>query len=473
MEVYKFPSLRSLVEESFDVNVDEFESSFEFEQITIEIKSHEFKDKIELSNEGIFFKKDGNLIKGFLYIEKGYNPAFQRATIIPKFHVTECRTINDQKARNNFDGHYVFSNVPVTMKDIDGLEKDLPLCKNCIGKLLEVNPYEAALIGGRVISTAEYNETILKNPAIIGNLRQTTLPRDSFEKVIEWGHCTPELKDIKSYFYEKHFSCEICKIKLDGARGYFLKIHFRDGDENNRLPNNLECLCPECYAQKGNKYDDDKLEIYRELKKLILDKDNKYEKLAGEVQLTVTSETESDSDVLNGLNSIIKVSNHDYQQYHDQAMSFFKEITNDELKSCVIDARIKYLFFKDIGDYPEACRLLIIQLEAFFIFFDNAFIEWVEECRPNLRGKLVNNRISNFYNKYWIAKEYFNYFELDCDMLNRVYWIRNGKSHATIGQEKEKFDLALSELNRSPDLYFSNIERFIAIMADNIDFENF
>ena len=53
-------------------------------------------------------------------------------TIVPKFHIYKCKTIEEQMEMNNFDGHYEFNNYPVKMKDIDGIEKELKLCKNWV-----------------------------------------------------------------------------------------------------------------------------------------------------------------------------------------------------------------------------------------------------------------------------------------------------------------------------------------------------
>lgn len=78
-----------------------------------------------------------------MFIEKGYNRATAvkhgYKTIVPKFHIYNCLTITQQKLKDNFNGHYVFSQKAEQLKDLDGEVKYLEICMNCVKKSRELN----------------------------------------------------------------------------------------------------------------------------------------------------------------------------------------------------------------------------------------------------------------------------------------------------------------------------------------------
>jgi hypothetical protein len=53
-------------------------------------------------------------------------------TIVPKFHVANCETIQNKKRARDFNGKYVSSNEIIEMEDLDGLIKELDICGYCV-----------------------------------------------------------------------------------------------------------------------------------------------------------------------------------------------------------------------------------------------------------------------------------------------------------------------------------------------------
>ncbi len=243
MELYNFFELKRFVESLFDIDIDHYNSKFEPPpKIRIEITGYELDEKIEISDDGIFyFDEDGNKIKGFLYIPI-YDPILWKSkgwNDMPRFHITNCDVILRQKIRQNFDGHYVFSNKPVTdLMDAYGNRKDILLCGNCMTKVG---------ISYKITSTL-FVEEYLKNDEYGGYYTREDLPEeitvDQFGYIPNWDEVS------KNYRISKNFTCENCGIKLNENYfdGYFLETHHINGNKTNNDENNLKCLCTLCHA---------------------------------------------------------------------------------------------------------------------------------------------------------------------------------------------------------------------------------
>ncbi len=249
-----FDALKDIVKEKFGVDPDDVEGGFTPPpKLNIKLKTSDLKTKVEFSDKGIFFlSEDGLKHKGYLYIEGGYNraTAIQRGfrTIVPKFHIVNCKTIHEQKSKDNFNGHYVFSNEPIWMIDLDDISKDLLSCKNCINHILE-NPtgdaaYDAII---DVITSTEFVERIVKDPNIDGNFETRDRPINSETGM--WGYTPDWYQKSRDYRANKRYTCENCNIKLDGAAGFYLDTHHISGNKTNNSPSNLKCLCVLCHSR--------------------------------------------------------------------------------------------------------------------------------------------------------------------------------------------------------------------------------
>ncbi|WP_457618174.1 HNH endonuclease [Lutibacter sp.] len=243
MELYNFFALKKLVESLFDIDVDHYNSKFEPPpKIRIEISGHELDEKIEISDDGIFyFDENGNKIKGFLYIPI-YDPILWKSkgwNDMPRFHITNCDVIMRQRLRRNFDGHYVFSNTAVTdLMDANGIRKDILLCGNCMNK-----------VGlNKKISSTTYVDEYLNNDEYGGNYTEEDLPEEI--SVDQFGY-TPNWDEVsKAYRISKNFTCESCGLKLNENYfdGYFLETHHINGNKTDNNEDNLKCLCTLCHA---------------------------------------------------------------------------------------------------------------------------------------------------------------------------------------------------------------------------------
>lgn len=255
MDLYNFTELKLLVERIFSIDVDSYNSKFEPPpKIRIEISDYELDEKIEINDDGIFYIDDDKKIKGFLYIPI-YDPeewAAKGWNTMPRFHIINCKIIRKQRNRSNFDGHYVFSNEPVTdLEDIDGIEKDLIICGYCKREL--GIPFS--------INSTEYCEDYLD---------QTEFNEDDLPKEIsvnDFGYTPDWDEKSKAYRISCEFTCENCGIKLNENYhdGYYLETHHINGNKTDNDERNLKCLCTLCHAY----FDKNHLQNYSHSKNFI------------------------------------------------------------------------------------------------------------------------------------------------------------------------------------------------------------
>lgn len=239
--IYDFSELKELVR-TFGINPDLVNSKFQ--AITEILTRTELDKNVDIESSGIYYKdKNGNRHKGFLFIEKGYNreEAIRGGwnTIVPKFHISNCITIQEQKRKINFDGHYVFSNQVVKMEDLDGSIKELLICKNCVK--ISNNVYNG-------MSTSNYRDMIILNEDSEPNFIDSELPKDVTTDL--WGYTSDWDEQSKNYRIKKRFTCENCGIELNKniADGYYLETHHLDGNKLNNNEENLKCLCVLCHS---------------------------------------------------------------------------------------------------------------------------------------------------------------------------------------------------------------------------------
>lgn len=270
-ELHNFEFLKVYIEKELGIDTSKSKSNFTPIREIFRTK-RELDASVAINDDGIFYTDEkGKKHKGFLFIAGGYKveTALARGwnTIVPKFHIVNCATILQQKARSNFNGHYVFSQKVELVEDIDGVEKEITLCKNCINSQTEIK---------RVLRVSDYVDKYILNKDTEANFDDDDLPEG---KVFEESAYTEDW-DFKSQAYRisVRFTCEDCGIRLNEnyGDGFFLETHHNDGNKANNENYNLRALCTLChsnidsnhkknYSKGANKIKLDKfIELYRE-----------------------------------------------------------------------------------------------------------------------------------------------------------------------------------------------------------------
>ncbi len=246
-DIYDFSQLKEVVLQLTHGKMEKPKTPLPVIQKTL--NQDELLKNICFNEDGIFLQRNKDKIKGYIYIKKGYDIHYAKTnnigTIVPKFHIYKCKTIEEQMEMNNFDGHYEFNNYPVKMKDIDGIEKELKLCKNCLNLSKNIK---------RVITVSEYCNNYINNNKIGGTFGKDDLPlpiqRDYKNYTSNWVNISNELRKRKNY------TCSHCKITIDSnfADRRFIEVHHIDGNKANNHQDNLQVLCILCHAFMNKKH---------------------------------------------------------------------------------------------------------------------------------------------------------------------------------------------------------------------------
>jgi len=239
-DIYDFSQLKELVLQLTHGKMEKPKTPLPEIQKTL--NHDELLKSIFFNEDGLFLQQGNNKIKGYIYIKKGYNPDYVKkknlGTIVPKFHIYKCETIEEKMMNNNFHGYYEFNNHPVKMKDMDGIEKELELCKNCLKLSKDID---------RIITVSEYCENYIYNNKIDGTFDKDDLPlptqRDD-NYTPNWVNISHELRTRKNY------TCSHCGITIDSnfADRRFIEVHHIDGNKANNHQDNLQVLCILCHA---------------------------------------------------------------------------------------------------------------------------------------------------------------------------------------------------------------------------------
>lgn len=179
------------------------------------------------NDKGIFYKKDGQLLRTFLYLPKYYVKKYKR---YPAKHLFNCETvqthsnfhISNQEKVNIFcrDTNNTYTDISLTTCD---------LCKDIF--------YEKV---GKELYGQDFNEVILDFEDS-DETRNTQSARGGY--VTNWNEISSAYRESKKY------KCERCNYKMTDRSGYHLMhVHHIDYDKTNNRRSNLECLCIECHA---------------------------------------------------------------------------------------------------------------------------------------------------------------------------------------------------------------------------------
>lgn len=206
-----------------------------FRVIKRDLTQEERAGNITFNLDGIYLTVDGQEFKGFMYLKY---PNVQRFGI-PKFHITNCQVIREQRENGRFDGRYFWHNTnTVTIEDRTNgrVHKDvsLGLCNYCRNQSSITN-YSNTQGFFNLLDSQEQEEV------------NQEFEVDIFGYTREWQQISRQFRK------EKEYTCENCNITIDvPVDRRFIHVHHRNGNKLNNRRNNLECLCVLCHAHKDS-----------------------------------------------------------------------------------------------------------------------------------------------------------------------------------------------------------------------------
>ena len=195
-----------------------------------------------------------------LHIEQPYESAeklSQRpAAANPKFHVTDCSTIQCMKAQGRYDSRYVaqrdannsFNVCPYhadTGRWGEKIKAYLLPCINCI-KQINFMRYNTLDNHDKKMVIHNFNiEKLFEN--YIQSFR--TLPRSSAGDHPERGYTDDWANITNEYRESKAWICNCCKVSFNGNRG-LLHTHHKNKNKRHNGYDNLESLCALCHKNQ-------------------------------------------------------------------------------------------------------------------------------------------------------------------------------------------------------------------------------
>lgn len=169
----------------------------------------------------------------------------------PRFHIYNCRTLDDMRNNGRFD-RYVVSDRDddVFFIRIDAgplRQTKLSVCQNCLDKLswdgFSLENTKEKRYG--VVQSFTLRRFFERYPrALIPVLPKHTVDTAPINDYpLNWDDISNELRRQLGY------RCQECEIHLSAEFRRFLHVHHLNGLKYDTSPNNLRCLCIECHSK--------------------------------------------------------------------------------------------------------------------------------------------------------------------------------------------------------------------------------
>ncbi len=247
--LYKFGNAHKFLDKLGIPRLEGYENNVVIEKI--DLTEEENKGNIEWRDDGVYLKINDFFQRGFMYIKRPYIYYEGERKDYPKFHIVECSTIKDQKAKNNFNNRYYWSNSDkVTLTDYTTHKVfeniKLKLCSNCKNLIQKIN-------GEKIHTTQDFHNLLKLNNETIEEENKGNLETDILGRPIHWKRIS------RAYRESKNYTCEECGFGGDDLENNFDKRyihthHIEPTDLLNTHTDNLKALCVLCHSQQDEKH---------------------------------------------------------------------------------------------------------------------------------------------------------------------------------------------------------------------------
>jgi len=222
------------------------------------------KQGIDVSLDAVRVLPDGTLAyknsRVILYIRDIAHYRDGEQVNLPRFHVADCKTLEDMRAHDRFeryvvatreDGLFALNVIPRHGPNsmVQNITEPLPVCQNCLGKLRwdgfrygMDGSTRRDIVGLFSISRffTVYGKTLVtKSPQHDSHTAPLNLYSADFATV--GGR-------IKA---ERAYTCDTCGLNLAEHQKY-LHAHHKNAQKHDSRPDNIAILCVACHANTHN-----------------------------------------------------------------------------------------------------------------------------------------------------------------------------------------------------------------------------
>lgn len=187
-----------------------------------------------------------------LYIQD-HSFKYERALLSPRdanrFHIAECKTIQDMRASGKFERYVVTNNASGKFYAANGHGGGecirLIVCMNCLEKL-NYQGYRQKIKSERyqMVSQFQADEFFEKYSSFFGSFpRRQVGGKEGYTD--DWAKISRQMREAAG------FCCQECKVDLS-AHQRLLHTHHINGVKHDNSTRNLKVLCIDCHSKEPN-----------------------------------------------------------------------------------------------------------------------------------------------------------------------------------------------------------------------------
>lgn len=240
--IYNFDGLKSLLKErGYQIGKAVGYKALKIEDVDI----NDIRKNIKFTDKGIFLidEEDNQERQIFLYKHSYQLQQFGK----PRFHIRECKTIQDFIRTGAFKSEYRRANSePVLVKNIDDNYREieirnLPLCKYCLN--MTMGEYSARM------TSADFIEILKRADDSYEENQNKDIEVDIFGYTKNWQQISLAYRELHEY------TCEKCGLHITNPFDQlFMQTHHKNGNKVDNRQSNLQCLCIRCHANTDDRH---------------------------------------------------------------------------------------------------------------------------------------------------------------------------------------------------------------------------
>jgi len=257
----KFEPLNRLRRQMGDVGLGSFTSNYSPDRLTLEELDRLSRSGIEIPLEEVRVLKDGTLAykdsRVLLYIRDVYLYKGGEEAL-PKFHVSDCRTLQHMREQKRFeryvvairdDGRFELNIGPKGSGRLEPALRELNVCQNCLAKL-HFDGFDHPLAFGKkkaIVHSFTIREFFKQYPKSLvakkPNHTAATAPLNTYTD--DFSEISERLKALKRW------TCDGCNGVFSRPElRRFLHTHHLNGVRYDNDSANLKLLCLGCHADE-------------------------------------------------------------------------------------------------------------------------------------------------------------------------------------------------------------------------------